>query len=355
MNYSHSQVKGMMDFIREAYASSPWKNPVRFLKSLHRITPFDNSAAFMKIDPATSKILPSSATLWGDEPDVMMAHNAYFWQFKQPVVQKIINKEFCSFHVQNRLPQILPKKKSEEYQVDFWEKYKKRYSYAQYFKTREGWFSLYLTRTSRSPDFSEEEQSMLDLLVPHMKMILSSAEPDGPTLFADANGKIVCIGSEIEKDLKKHPGLEKRLRADLPTWIHWFLSEPFKPLRVEITENGVPYCCWVAPIGTGRRPLFRITWEALDQPALLPDKVLSDFSKRYGLSPREKEIVLLAVAGKQRKEMAHTLGLSIDTVKEYLASTYQKTSVEGKAALVAKVLSGLSLSKTEQANQSLIL
>ncbi len=344
-----------MDFIREAYAVSPWKDPHRFFNALHRVAPFDNSAAFMKIDPVTSRILPSSATLWGDEPDVMMAHNAYFWQFKQPIVQKIVNKEFRSFHVQNQLAQVLPREKAEEYQSDFWGKYRKRFSYAQYFKTREGWFSLYITRSSKSPDFSGAEQSMLDLLVPHMETILATADPDLPTLFADAKGTPVCIGPEIEKTLRRYTGLEKRILANLPTWIKWFLAEPFKPLRIELNENGKNYRFLVTPIGTGRLPLFRITWEIVDHLESIPKNALGPFFRRYGLSPREKEITRLAVSGKQRKEMAQALGLSVDTIKEYLSSTYRKTGVEGKSALVAKVLASISFSKTKKPDAHIIL
>lgn len=39
--------------------------------------------------------------------------------------------------------------------------------------------------------------------------------------------------------------------------------------------------------------------------------------------------------------MAKALGLSIDTVKEYLGTAYRKAEVEGKSALTAKVLSNL--------------
>lgn len=82
----------------------------------------------------------------------------------------------------------------------------------------------------------------------------------------------------------------------------------------------------------------------MEATALVPKKVLHDFYRLHHFSPREKQLVALALAGKQRKEMAQTLGLSIDTVKEYLGTAYRKAQVEGKAALAAKVLSKMSLS-----------
>lgn len=80
-----------------------------------------------------------------------------------------------------------------------------------------------------------------------------------------------------------------------------------------------------------RTALFRITWEQVEMTTFVPKKVLHDFCRKNRFSPREKQLVALIIAGKQRKEMAQILGLSIDKVKEYLGAAYRK--VEGKAAL----------------------
>lgn len=215
MHYSHHHVKKLMGFVREIHAISPWKDSARFFKALHQVTPFDNAAAFMKIDPETSKILPSPCTLWEDEATVLREHNEYYWRFKQPIVAQIVDKAFRSFHVQNTLPRVLPQKDSDEYLTDFWEKHKKRFSYAQYFKTSEGWYSLYLTRSSRSPDFSEAEQSLLDLLVPHLQLVLSSEDIRTPTVFSDTLGELICIGSELEKVRQEQPLFLKGLNKDV--------------------------------------------------------------------------------------------------------------------------------------------
>lgn len=343
MFYHHSLVKRLMQFIKEIHLVSPWKDQTAFFSSLHRLVPFDHSVAFMKVNPLTSRILPSSMTLWGDEADVMRDHNDYFWQFKQPIVARIVGHEFQNLHFPNTLMQYLPKSQYEAYRIDFWEKHHKRFSYAQYFKTREGWFSLYLTRSSRSRDFSEEEQQAISFIAPHLQMILSASEPEIPTVFADAQGQIVCNGLETAVSGQKNLDLMNSLRSILPSWIGWFLAEPFKPLRAELVVGSTTYKCLVSPVGTGRLPLFRVSWETEDQSNTLPARDLHLFSQKYRLSPREKEILALAVAGKQRKEMAQMLGLSVDTVKEYLGTTYRKAGVEGKGALVAKVLSSVSM------------
>ncbi len=227
MHFSHNHVKKLMAFVREIHTGSPWQDSARFFKALHQLTPFDNAAAFMKIDPKTSKILPSPCTLWEDDAAVLRDHNAYYWRFKQPIVAQVVDKAFRSFHVQKTLPQILPQKDSDEYRTDFWEKYKKRFSYAQYFKTNEGWYSLYLTRSSHSPDFSEAEQSLLDLLVPHLQMVLSTKDTHTPTIFSDSKGELICTGPELEQAQKHDPLLFQALKKMLPSWLGGFQMESF--------------------------------------------------------------------------------------------------------------------------------
>jgi len=347
MQYSHDHVKKLMGFLQEIHTVSPWQDSARFFKALHQVTPFDNAAAFIKIHPETSKILPSPCTLWEDEASVLREHNEYYWRFKQPIVAQVVGKAFRSFHVQNTLSRLLPHKASEEYRADFWEKHKKRFSYAQYFKTRDGWYSLYLTRSSRSPDFSEAEQSLLDLLVPHLQMVLSAEEAEAAAVFSDALGNIICTGPELETARKQHPLFLQGLKKMLPIWMEGFQITSFLPQSYSLQVARRTYRCRIFPAGTGRMALFRITWEEIKSTPLIPKKVLHDFCRKHRFSPREKELVALAIAGKQRKEMAQVLGLSVDTVKEYLGTAYRKAEVEGKAALTAKVLSTMSRQKKQ--------
>ncbi|NOY83958.1 MAG: hypothetical protein GXO96_03875 [Nitrospirae bacterium] len=68
----------------------------------------------------------------------------------------------------------------------------------------------------------------------------------------------------------------------------------------------------------------------MESKSLIPKKVLNDFCLKHRFSPREKQLGTLAIAGKQRKEMAQVLGLSIDTVKEYLGTAYRKQKSKEK-------------------------
>lgn len=57
----------------------------------------------------------------------------------------------------------------------------------------------------------------------------------------------------------------------------------------------------------------------------------------YGLSPREREVILWVVRGEPTKRIARHLGLSVHTVQDYLDKACDKVGVRGRKALVAKL------------------
>jgi DNA-binding CsgD family transcriptional regulator len=57
----------------------------------------------------------------------------------------------------------------------------------------------------------------------------------------------------------------------------------------------------------------------------------------YGLSPREREVLLWVVRGEPTKRIAWHLGLSVHTVQDYLDKACDKVGVRGRKALVAKL------------------
>jgi DNA-binding NarL/FixJ family response regulator len=73
-------------------------------------------------------------------------------------------------------------------------------------------------------------------------------------------------------------------------------------------------------------------------------RVLDMFSKLapkqndYGLSEREKEILLLMTTGLIKKEIADKLTLSVHTVDTYLRRIYEKLAVNTRTGAVAKAL-----------------
>jgi DNA-binding CsgD family transcriptional regulator len=57
--------------------------------------------------------------------------------------------------------------------------------------------------------------------------------------------------------------------------------------------------------------------------------------RNYRLNNREKEIVRLLLAGKSNKEIADSLGLTLNTIKGYMKLLTRKLSVSGRAEIVA--------------------
>ena len=58
---------------------------------------------------------------------------------------------------------------------------------------------------------------------------------------------------------------------------------------------------------------------------------------KYGLSPREGDVLGLLVQGRTRNQIAEELGLSSWTVKEYVASLYAKVGVHSAKELMVLV------------------
>jgi two-component system, NarL family, nitrate/nitrite response regulator NarL len=60
--------------------------------------------------------------------------------------------------------------------------------------------------------------------------------------------------------------------------------------------------------------------------------------KRFGLSPREIQIVAGIAAGQSNKEIAEQLSISVQTVKHHLTSVFDKTGVSSRLELAAFAL-----------------
>jgi DNA-binding CsgD family transcriptional regulator len=61
------------------------------------------------------------------------------------------------------------------------------------------------------------------------------------------------------------------------------------------------------------------------------------FSSRYGLSPREHEVVLLLVQGLTTTAMADELGISPHTVRDHLKHLYRKTHTRSRSELLGLI------------------
>ncbi|MBW3630949.1 MAG: helix-turn-helix domain-containing protein, partial [Gemmatimonadetes bacterium] len=70
----------------------------------------------------------------------------------------------------------------------------------------------------------------------------------------------------------------------------------------------------------------------------------TSLSVRYGLSPREREVLVLVIRGESTKRIATTLGLSAYTVQDHLDNACDKVGVRGRKALLARILADRSAS-----------
>lgn len=70
------------------------------------------------------------------------------------------------------------------------------------------------------------------------------------------------------------------------------------------------------------------------------DQLFEAFLAKYGITGREREIILKVIQGKSNADIARELVLSIATVKTHLHNIYAKIGVDSRYDLLARVRSG---------------
>jgi DNA-binding NarL/FixJ family response regulator len=70
----------------------------------------------------------------------------------------------------------------------------------------------------------------------------------------------------------------------------------------------------------------------------VPGENLDRFARKYSITRREKEIILLITAGKSNKDIAGSLYISEDTVKNHIYNIFQKTEVRNRSELISRIL-----------------
>ena len=81
----------------------------------------------------------------------------------------------------------------------------------------------------------------------------------------------------------------------------------------------------------------------LRYPALAPLEITDlsqTFLARYGITDREREIILKVIQGKSNADIAGELFISLGTVKTHLHNIYRKIEVDSRYDLLARVRSG---------------
>jgi DNA-binding CsgD family transcriptional regulator len=81
--------------------------------------------------------------------------------------------------------------------------------------------------------------------------------------------------------------------------------------------------------------LYLYAGRFLVAPSVPADFTLSENSvRRFGISPREKEIISLVLQGYNHREIGERLFISAQTVKNHVYNIYQKTHVENRVQLL---------------------
>ena len=119
-----------------------------------------------------------------------------------------------------------------------------------------------------------------------------------------------ALKPETDRDLNSSPHL--RVRARSGRWLALQASRT-EPTNTRPAESVVI----IAPAG--------------------PKEVLRLSAIGYGLSPREQEVVDLAVRGASTKQISQALYISEYTVKDHLSNIFEKVGVRGRRALVKQL------------------
>jgi DNA-binding CsgD family transcriptional regulator len=112
---------------------------------------------------------------------------------------------------------------------------------------------------------------------------------------------------------------------------HWVGSLPGSPPLLReygFAELGYYLAAAILLLVYALRYLFK--WESPAVPAALPDQ----FIVKYGISPREREIISMMLQGYGNRKISETLFISALTVKNHIYHIYQKTGVANKVQLI---------------------
>jgi hypothetical protein len=277
MFFPYKTIRALSDLICGINTVAPWKAPEDFFAFLHRVIPFDYSLAFVKIDPATCRILPSSLTLsnggW-DEPAVLNDYNHYFRRFSRSLLTPLLEGRSWAFQFPITLKRVLSKAEFQEYASDFCKKHQIGFYYIRAVQTPEGPALLSFGRPPGSADFSKEERRIFDYLAPHLELTATTARPESPILFADTKGKVLITDPNADTEMRRDPVFAARLRKALPTWVGRLSRNSLEPLHVTLKDERKIVRLGLSPAGTRKSLLVRVSWIRLrEQPQPSTQKI----------------------------------------------------------------------------------
>jgi DNA-binding CsgD family transcriptional regulator len=215
---------------------------------------------------------------------------------------------------------------------------------------------LAFNRAPGAPDFSERDRLVLALLQPHLVQAYESAAAitrmlgdrgmleaaletqEASIVVVGPDGRIGPLSASARRRLEEYfdrPRRRDRLPEELARWAREAgaasratddLPRPVLPL---ITER-IGRRLVVRRLDAGDRVVL-----VLEEQRTAPDV---DALRRFGLTPRETEVLTWAVEGKSNPEIATILGMRRRTVAKHLERTYAKLGVEGRGPAMRLLL-----------------
>ncbi|HEV2148363.1 MAG TPA: helix-turn-helix transcriptional regulator [Longimicrobiaceae bacterium] len=212
-------------------------------------------------------------------------------------------------------------------------------------------------REAGSRTFAEPETRFMQAIAPHVARGLQAAAAteaalrDAATadvaapgvLVLDARSRIVLRSGPAAEQLADLADVGMRTEAhpyalvSLLTRLAAAHARPEGPLGAELRAQGrsgrwyVLRASLAEPDASGESARVVVI-----EPAA-PRDASPFLSQAYGLTPREREVLLLVVRGESTKRIAARLGLSVYTVQDHLEHACEKVGVRGRKALVAKI------------------
>ncbi|MDQ4127250.1 MAG: LuxR C-terminal-related transcriptional regulator [Actinomycetota bacterium] len=228
------------------------------------------------------------------------------------------------------------------------------------------WGGLCLTREKGRPDFDAREVAFLRRVAPHLGAGLRAATlqqelhhgHDGDdhagddaagVLVLDQWGTVVQHNAAAERRLRELGDLGSGWREGqgLPAPVWTVLGALKRALRPETDRdlNSNPHLRVRARSGRWLTLQASRTEPGPNRPSesvviiapAAPKEVLRLTAIGYGLSPREQEVVDLAVRGASNRQISQALYISEYTVKDHLSNIFEKVGVRGRRALVKQL------------------
>jgi len=104
----------------------------------------------------------------------------------------------------------------------------------------------------------------------------------------------------------------------------------------------------IIPYGLEFSIIFYLTWNIisiiyvvqyfLSRTAIVrAPTITQEFIKKYSISEREREIIELIIKGYSNKQIAETLFISLQTIKNHVYNIFRKVGVESRTKLIEKI------------------